>query len=74
MTGSLTDTVSSADVEKEFSKRLNKGITFFYVNSNGAKETKTGTLKSYDMNTKTFVALLQGVSTTYDMNQVTGFQ
>lgn len=74
MTGSLTNTVSSANVEKEFSKRLNKGMSFSYVNSNGAEETKTGTLKSYDMSTKTFVVLWQGASTTYDMNQVTGFK
>ena len=74
MTGSKNNTVSDADVEKEFAKRLNKGMTFSYVNSNGSEETKTVTLKSYDMNTKTFVVLWQSASTTYDMNQVTGFK
>ena len=28
MTGSKNNTVSDADVEKEFAKRLNKGMTF----------------------------------------------
>ena len=73
MTGSKNNTVSDADVEKEFAKRLNKGMTFSYVNSNGAEETKTGTLKTYEMNTKTLVVLWQSSSTTYELNQVTRF-